>query len=819
MTMCGQDVRHAVRMMKRTPGFTAAAIATLALGLGLNSAVLSLAYTLFQKPLPLSEPSRLVLVDQTLATRSERSSFSLSYPDYVYYRDHARSFAELAAHYPTSPIHVTSRDAGFDIMGSVVTANYFSALGLQPAVGRFFFAEEDQVPGKNPVAVLSHDLWRNRFGADDRILGTDVRINGTSFSVIGIAPEGFHGVIRGVQPTDVWITTAMFNTGYRYCDGLARGCAVIHLIGRLHPRATIQEAQNEMTVLARQLEAAFPDTNKGRGVLVRPARGVRFNEQIEDGPIVALLAGAAALVLLVASANVAGLLLARGLRRRKEIAIRLAVGAGRGRLIRQLLTESAVLAVAGGVAGLVVALWSTELLRDFFSLGSQGDALNIDLSLDLRIVAAGLAMALGTGLLTGIAPALQATRPDTLPALKDETFGTSARRSSLREGLIVVQLAVSVLLLASSGLLVRSFLTLHRGPGFDPDAVVLLRLRPSLLGYTSERAWTFQSEVIRALEALPGVVAASPASVPPLPGWNRPPMPIQLAGDAGDPERAFRTPTTHVGPRYFKALGVGLVQGREFDDRDRPTGPRVAIVNETLARQLWPEGGAVGSLVTIGGKPSAIVGIVNDAQFLNVLEQPEPIAYLNFWQRDAAENLSHDSHMHVRVQGDAAAMLPQMRRAITAIDPDVPVTEVLPLGTRLDYAFSEVRAARTLLATFGALALVVSAIGLYAALAFAVGQRTREIAIRMAVGAARSDVGRLVLRRGGTIVLIGVVTGLVAAAFAGPLLAHLLYGVSPHDPFALLVGPAMLGAVSLLAIWLPARRAMGMDPMAALRLE
>ena len=379
MTMGGQDVRHAIRMMKRTPGFTAAAIATLALGLGLNSAVLSLAYTLFLKPLPVSEPEQLVLVDQTLAHRPERFSFSLSYPDYVYYRDQAQAFVDLAAHYPTSPMHVTTRDEGFDVTGSVVTASYFTVLRLQPVAGRFFSVEEDQVPDRNPVAILSYDAWRNKFGEDRGVLGTEVRINGTAFTVIGVAPEGFRGVTRGVTPTDVWIPTAMFKAGYRYCNGLARGCTVVNLIGRLNSRATIQDAQAEMTGLARQLEAAFPDTNKGRGVLVRQARGVRVDEQADDAPIVALLAGAAALVLLVASANVAGLLLARGLGRRKEMAIRLAVGAGRGQLIRQLLMESVVLAVAGGAAGLMVALWSTDVLRGFFGFGYQGSALNIDL--------------------------------------------------------------------------------------------------------------------------------------------------------------------------------------------------------------------------------------------------------------------------------------------------------------------------------------------------------------------------------------------------------------------------------------------------------
>lgn len=782
--------------------------------------MLNSAYALFLKPLPLDDATRLVVVDQTLADRPEQSGFPLSYLDYVHYRDHARVFAGLSAHYSTSPMHIATRDASFGVTGAVVTANYFDVLRVQPAAGRFFAPVEDEVPGRNPVAVVSHDLWRSRLDPDRPILGADIRINGASFTVVGVAPEGFRGIVRGVTPTDVWIPTAMFKAGYRYCDGLARDCRVVNLIGRLNPQVTIREAQAEMTRLARQLEAEFPATNKGRSVRVRPALGVRIEEQTRAAPVVALLAGAATLVLFVTSANVAGLLLARGLRRRKEIAIRMALGAGRGRLVRQLLVESVVLAVAGGIAGLIVAFWSTELLRGFFGVGYVGEALNVDLSiLDLHVIAAGLAVALGTGVLAGIAPALQATRRDALPALKVESGGASPRRSLLREGLIVLQLAVSALLLVGSGLLVRSFSRLHRGPGFDPDAVALTRLRPSLVGYPAEQAWAFQREVIRRLEALPGVVAASPANVPPLPGWGRPARPIQLAGDTGDPAGALRTSTTHVGPRYFKALGARVIEGREFDDGDGPSSPRVTIVNQALARRLWPQGGVVGSTVTVGRRPCEVVGVVDDVQFVGARGEPEPIAYFDFWQQDASDNWSHDSQTLVGVGGDAARLLPQIRRVITEVDPEVPASSPQTLGTRLDYAFASVRGARTLLLTFGALALVVSAIGLYAALAFAVGQRTREIAIRMAIGAARSDVARLVLRRGGAIVLLGMSIGLVAASFAGRLLAHLLYGVSPYDPLSLVAGPALLGSIALLAIWLPARRAMAIDPVATLRSD
>jgi predicted permease len=798
MPATGQDLRYAIRRMKNAPGFTVAAIVTLALGLGVTSAVLSVAHAIFLKPLPLPESSRLVLVD---------GGFSV--PDYQYFRDRARSFAGLAAHYATSPMHVSLPEGGFGVTGSVVTASYFSVLRLQPAFGRFFTAEEDRVPGRDAVAILSHDLWRSRFGADPRILGATVRINGTNVTVLGIAPENFRGILRQ-DPVDIWIPTAMFSVGYRYCDGLSRGCRVVGLVGRLADGATKQDAQAEMSLLARHLDTTFPETNNASGVVLRSARGIRMIEQTESRPIVALIAAAAALVLLVASANVAGLLLARGLRRRKEIATRVALGASRARLICQFLIESTLLALAGGIAGLIVAVWSTELARGFF---------RVDPSLDPIVVTATFVVALVVGLATGIAPAFQTTRTGVLAALKDETAGAGTRRTWLREGLIVVQVAVTVLLLTASGLVVRSFLMVHRGPGFDPDAIAIVRLRPSLVGHSAERAWAFQREVIRRLEAIPGVIAASPANAPPLPKWTASETPIRLAGAPPDPAGEFRTGTTHVGPRYFKTLGVPLVEGREFDDRDRTGAPRVAIVNETLARHFWPEGRAAGRVVTIGDIRVEIVGVVKNVQYISAFQQPEPIAYLAFWQQDTTNNWSHDSRTHVRVAGDAAAMLPQIQRMIAAIDADVPVSEAQALGARLDAAFSDVRAARAFLVIFGTLALVLSAIGLYAALSFAVGQRTREIAVRMALGAARIDVGRLVLQRGGGIVLMGAIAGIAVSTLAGPLLAHLLYGVSPRDPLALVAGPSVLALVALMAMWLPARRAMAMDPVAALRSE
>jgi putative ABC transport system permease protein len=795
MAALGHDIRYAIQRMKRTPGFTGAAVGILALGMGLNSAVLSLAHALFLKRLPVDQAERVVMVDQTHAGRTE-TWFGLSYPDYLYYRQHARVFDDIAAHYPTSPLQIATAEAGFPVMGAVVTASYFTLLRLQPEFGRFFSAEEDQVPGRNPVVVISHDLWQNKFGADRRILGTTVHVNGTPFTVIGVAPEGFRGVVRGVPRTDVWMPTAMFNVGYRYCDAFARGCPVVQLIGRLRRNTQIEEAQAQLTVLARQLEAAFPETNKGHGIFVRPARGVRIEEQLENAPVVVLLAVAAALVLLTAAANVAALMLARALRRRKDVAIQLALGAGRARLVRQVLVEAVLLALAGSAAGFIVAVWSTDILRAFFGVGYDGTPLNVEFGLEPRIVAAGFAIALLVGIATGLGPAFLTTRSAPAPALKESTGGGAPRRVTLRDGLVALQLAVSVLLLASSGLLVRSFIMVRRGPGFDPASVVMLRLRPSLIDYSLDRSWAFQREVIRRLEALPGVVAASPAGVPPLPGWTTASEKIQLGPSMGDTARAFRTATTPVGPRYFETLGVSLVEGREFDDRDRPDGPRVTIVNQTLARHFWPNGGALGSTVTIEGDQFEVVGVVQDLQFVSALQSPEPVAYLDFWQQSRTENWSKDSRTHVGVRGNAAALLPEIRRVIAAVDPYVPLADASTLDAALSYALSNVRWTRTLLLTFGALALVLGSLGLYASLAFAVSQRTREIAIRIALGAARVDVAKLVLNRGAAIVAAGLVAGLAAATSAGPFLSSMLYGVSPRDPLALLAGPSILIAVA-----------------------
>jgi predicted permease len=810
MTTIAQDIRYGLRRMKATPLFTAAAIATFALGLGVNSAVLSLAHTIFLKPLPVADASRVVLVDATVPRQPPLYAFSISYPDYLYYRDHARTFEALAGHYGTSPMQITTPAGPVGITGSVSTANYFTALRLQPVVGRFFTPDEDRVPGRDAVVVLSHRLWRSSFGADDAILGQPVRINGTTFTVLGVAPDGFRGVLGPQDAVDAWIPTAMFKVGYRYCDGFARGCNMINMVGRLGEGVSIADAQAEMTLLAQQVADAYPETNKGRGLIVRPARGVRINEQTQYTSIVSMVAVAAALVLLVSSTNVAGLLLARGLQRRKEMAIQLALGASQSRLVRQFLVESSLLSLAGGVAGVLVALWSGDIMRGFFRL---------DLTVDLRVLAIGFGVAFVVGLVTGVGPAVQATRTDTMPAMKDESAGAGTRRTRVREALIVVQVAVSVVLLAASGLVVRSFVNVQHGPGFDPDRLIVPRLRPSLLGYSAERSWAYQREVIRRLEETPGVIAASPAEVPPLPRWGLIVLPMEDPALASSQATPVQIGATSVGPRYFTTLGVPLVEGREFDDRDTATAPRRAILNESLARRFFPQGGATGRQVRIGQATVEIIGVARNVQYVSALDDSPLVAYLNYWQQDTRPTRNHDSRTHIRVAGDAAAMLPTILNVIASVDPDVPVSEVVPLSGRLEQEFYALSTARAMFVIFGVLTLLLSSIGLYAALAFAVGQRKREIAIRMALGANRVRVGGLVLRRGSIVLLWGLAAGLLLSLGLGPILASMLYGVSPRDPLTLVAGPSILVLVALVAIWLPTRRAMTLDPLVVLRSE
>lgn len=811
-----QDLRYALRGLRRSPGFAATAIGVLGLGIGAATTIFSLVDTLYLKGLPVPEPSGLVEVYQS---RNGSEYFNLSFVDYLHYREHTTSFADLAAHYSHAPINLMTPEASREINGSVATASYFHVLGLTPRLGRFFLPEEDRIPGRDPVAVISDGLWKREFGADPNILGRTIRLNATSFTVVGVAPPEFHGVPLGGLSTDVWIPSAMFHVGYRYCDAFQRGCNVVTMIGRLAPGRSLSDARRELGEEARQLAAAFPETNRGRGLLVIAARGVDPEYRRAMGSLAPLLLGFSALVLAAACANLAALLLARASARHREIAIRRAIGASRPRIIRQLLTESLVLSVAGGILGVLVAFWAKDLVAAFYAADSEGRTAYFGLSLDPAVLVLAAATAVLTGVVFGLAPALHASRADLGSGWKDATSSRVGRGSRLRSGLVISQVAISLVLAAGAGLLLRSLGGIYRGPGFDPKPIVLLRLRPSLVAYDAENAQEFQRAVIHRLETVPGVAASSPADRVPLPGWGDH-VAIWSPGREPDlPEHALQVLSSRVGPRYFETLGLRLLAGREFRAEDRPGAPRVAIVNATLTRTLWGGGDAVGRTIVVDGVAHTVIGVAPDAQYRDATQSPIPFLYASYWQTPSIDRSPIDARLHVRVTGEPRAMLARIRTEIAAVDPDVPISEDRPLTDWLDYSFQPVRIAGTILVAFGGLGLAVSALGLYGLLAFSVARRTRDIAIRMALGADARRLARSVLRHGIALAAAGSAIGVAAVVASARCVATLLFGVPAIDPIALLGAAALLFAVAALASYLPARRVTRIDPVAALRTE
>lgn len=818
MNTVWQDLRFGARMLMKKPGFTLIAVLTLALGIGANLTIFSFVDTMFLRPLPAQEPERLVTVE---ATRNGRWSDGHGYSAYVHYRDHCQSLEALVAHYSTAPVNIVAGGDSRVANGAVVSANYFSVLGIQPRLGRFFLPEEDAVPDRDAVVVIGHRMWEDRFAGDPAVVGKELVLNGRAFKIIGVTPPDFPGVLAGF-PNEFWIPTMMLRLGYRSCDAITEvDCRPLSLLGRLAPGRTLADAQAELSVLSDQL-AATSTAQQGRGLLLKPALGVRFNEREGFVYQMQLLMAVTGLLLLIACANVASLVLVRGAARRKEIAIRLCIGAGRGRLVRQFLTESLLMAFGGGALGLLISLWAKDLLATFYTTNSSSLPRYYDLSLSPRGLVYALALTLFTGLLFGLLPALQATRHDLIRALKDEGISPSPRQHRLRGALVVGQVALSLSLLIVAGLLVRSEAQVRRGANFDPQHVVALRLRPALLNYNKEKAQTFTREVVGRLEALPGVESVSLAKGTGLAWQSGGRVRVRLPEDAPQLARdqledQFQVEYQEVAPRFCETLKIPLLEGREFDEGDRPGAPRVAVINQTLARRLWPEAAALEHTLVLDDQPYRVVGVSKDAQLVSALESPRPFLYLPYWQNNIRPQI--DARLVVRVAGDPQTMLPLLRRAVVAVDPNVPISEDVPLTQQVNAVYMPVLLTSAVLTYTGLLALFLSMLGLYGVLAFSVTQRTREIGIRMALGAESFDVLRLVVTQGLRLALAGVGIGLLASFAASRLVKNLLYGVSATDPLTFALIALLLLFMALLACWLPARRATRVDPMEALRYQ
>lgn len=790
------DLRYAARTLLKSPGFTLLALLVLALGIGANVSIFDLLYSAVLRPVPGAEkPRELVAV---YAASPERVGFyAVSYPDYLDFRETTSAFSSLAAH-GRSWIYLGEGDEAREIIGGAVSDNFFSTLGLVPEAGRFFLPEEDAGVDAHPVAVISHHLWQRQYHGDPGVLGRTLRMNGVDVTVVGVTPAGFDG-LRAGEPFDVYFPISLARVREpEERDRTDRGAGFLDLVGRLAPGHTIQEARTQLRHRAARLAEAFPESHADRGVYVAPARG--SHPAFADLTVELRLTAAVSVLLLIVCANLAGLMTARNARRGREIAVRLAIGAGRERLLRQLLMEGLLLAAGGGAAGLAVAQALTTLLKTYFDSGLTG----VEAGLNPQIAVFTLSVSLLTGIAFALIPALQASRPDLVAALKDRSEGTY--RSPLRAALVTAQVALSFVLLIGAGLFLQSLDQLLEEPSFDAGGIAHFRLRPNRLGYDAERATAYHREVVRRLRTLPGVEDAVLARM--LVG-GVPGVPVSVEGAEPIPVRG-----NDVTPGFFQALKIPRIAGRDFNDQDLPTSPPVAVVNEELARRLWGGRSALGETLLFDGEPYEVVGVVANTQPAQGGAGWTPSCYRSFWQAGRTS-----ARLFVRVEGDPALAIPGLRKELSRIDPLVHVGQVMPLAERLRMSYSWHRVTARLLSAAGALGLLLSAVGLYGSIAFAVARRTRELGIRAALGARTADTARLVLGQALGLVVLGLGIGAVLGVGASRFLASLLYGVAPEDPATFVAVALLLLAVALSASLVPALRAMRVDPAVALRYE
>jgi predicted permease len=796
-----QDVRYGARMLRRAPGFSITAVATIAASTAALATVFTLAYTLFFRQLPVDDPNEIVLVSSTRG-RPDAEGF-VSYPDYTSFRDRTKTLGSLAAHYPTAPLFVTVNGQAKEVNGAVVTANFFPLMRLQPTLGRFFDAAEDRVPDRDRVAVIGHNFWHTWFAGSPDVLGARLRINGVDFTVIGVAPPTFTGLTTA--PIEIFIPTMMLRVGYRWCENsFDSSCTILEMIGRLAPGRTVADAAAELPTLMPSSWEHAP-VGENSGIRVTQPRGATSDPAQKR--FVSVLVGVAVVLLLVCCANLAGLLTAQSAARSGEFAIRMSLGAASGRLIRQLMTESLMLALAGGIAGLLLSrLFIGALQASFYAADSEGHPLHYDFSLTPGVVLTAIAASIVAGCLFSVIPTLRAVRR-TSADLKTRTTTT---RWSSGSWLLGVQAAVAVALIAVASLLASSAHQILTGAGFESSHVALMRLRPRLVKYPPERARRFQRDVETRLSALPGVESVSMVGIGAVLGGAH--RPVALPGWSGDQQ--LRSGYNEIGPRYFETLRTPLVSGREFDTGDQLSSLRVAIVNETLARRLWP-GGASGATILIGNTPYQVVGVVQDVLLNSRTEESEPYVYTAFWQNPQ----QIDARWCIRVAGDPAAILPTLVREVNRLDPDVPIAETITLPIQIAGWVRPLRLSATFIGYAAVLAVLLTAIGLYGVLSFSVSTRTKEIGIRMALGAVRSSVLRLVVRDGMTVVASGAVVGIAMAAAGSRLVTHLLYGSAAADWLYFVGGAVVIALVGLFASLLPARRAAAVQPLVALRYE
>ena len=815
------DLRYAFRLLAKSPIFTAVAAISLALGIGANSAIFSLVNVAILKPIPVEEPSNLVSVFTT--DQRNPGNLPLSHHNFKDLRDQNSVFTGMAA-FSFAQVNWSNGSESEQIPAQLVSGNYFSVLGAQPFLGRGFLPDEDRSP--TAVAVVSYGFWERSLGADPAIVGRTLTLNRTPFTVVGIAPRGFAGTILGGGPS-LWTPMSMHDVLQPNFDWYEqRRPLFLFAIGRLKSGVSIDQAAANMRTVFAQLEQSFPTDNKGRSASARSLLDARLNPDADgDGgarvvQLSIVLMAVVGIVLLIACANVANLMLARATRRRKEIAIRLALGAARVRLIRQLLTESALLAMIGGGLGLLLAYW----LIDVLSATTLPLPLPIDdnLALDGRVVAFTTSLALITGVLFGLVPALQTSRSDVVPVLKTETVPTgSSRRGSLagfnvRQALVVAQVALSLISLVAAALFVRSLRDSQRvDTGFERHGVLIMTFNLGREGYTPERGQVFYQQIAERVSGLAGVRHAAVAQNAPLAGgFLRSVFPE--GADTTTRDRIF-VQVNSVSPGYFDTVAIPILRGREFTANDTTGSPLVVVINETMAARFWPGQDAVGKRFKFFGDTdfTTVIGIARNAKYNAVGEEPIPFLY-----QPLRQNYNPAATLHVRAEGDVTALAPAVRREVQQLDPTISVFNIRTLADQVSTSLAPLRSNVILLSVFGSLALLLASIGLYGVASYAVNQRTREIGVRMALGARPSAVLGLVLRNGMSVVGLGLVLGLAASvALTAAIPGNLLPNVRLRDPWTFAWTSLLLAAVAFVATFFPARRATKIDPLVALRNE
>ena len=817
-----KDLRYAFRMLRKNPLFTAIAVCSLAIGIGANSAIFSLADAILLRPLPVLHPSQVV---QVLMTSPSDPREGVSYRDYVDFRDKNRSFDSLVGHMNGSFGFSEKPDALPQVkFGLFVTGNFFQALGVQPELGRGFRLDEDQAPGRDAVVVLSHDLWVKQFGSNPGAIGQRIRLNGKAFTIVGVTPERFTGVDVYWRPA-FYVPMAMVPAIGKADFLEKRDDRSLTVRGRLKAGISLAQAQSDMASIAAVLRQTYPKTNRSQAVTVQTELESRIEQDPPDASLMAMLLALSFCVLMVACANVAGLLLSRSRARAREIAVRLAIGAGRGTLIRQLLTESLLIAVLGGAVGVVVAYAGVQ----FFGKLQIPTDLPIVISpqLDMRLLLFTLVVSLASTILFGLAPALRSTRPDLLPSLKSADSNQLGRRRPWgRNSLVIGQIAVSLVLMIVSGLLFKGFReTLGGGPGFRTDHLIMMGFDPSLVRYSPEQCKEFYKRLIENVRSAPGVSSATLASATPMApdqnGETVVPEGYQLP--AG--KEAVNVWSSTVDEHYLETMGIRLIRGRNFQTSDTAAAPRVAIINGAFANRYWPNQDPIGRRIHLGnanGPMLQIVGVARTSKVLWIAEPPTEFLYLPL-----AQNPRLQMSLIAQTGGDAAGLTPMLRDAVRQIDPNQPIYNVWTMEDF--YNKRAVQVPNMIIQTVAVLGLtgvILAMVGLYGLVAFSVARRTREIGIRMAVGAEKTQVLGMVLQQGLVLAGIGVGIGLAGGVVASRLVDAVFASSNPFAPsdhsidvsVFVVTALAML-VITLLATYAPARRASLVDPMRALRDE